>query len=238
MRQSSKVAVGSIVTLAFLAGCGPQRLPPPQAPAREVPANVDVPDDPPAPGTGRVLLDADGEKAKVLEVTGSATAAAGGYTATIVGVKPLCTTPCVVDLPYGSHPLVFHSTTDEARASEVDLDVGPKPKVVRHAMGERRSGGAMQSIGSSLLVLGVLAAGTGAILWAVGSANPQGGSLGSTGQLVTGIGAAGIAISIPLLILGRPTERPGATTEWTVPRAEPAAPSGPAALQGASASSL
>lgn len=209
----------SLAALVFLAGCGAQKLPAPNPPAKEIPKDVDVPDEPPPNGAGRVLLDANGDKAKVVEITGSATAAAGNYRATIIGVRPLCTTPCVVDLPYGSHPLVFKSTTDESRMSEVDLDVGPKPKVVRHTLGERKDGGALHSVGSSILVLGAITALTGGILWATGALTSRDGkesSITPTGQLITGIGAAGIGISIPLLIVGRPTERPGATTEWSV----------------------
>lgn len=226
MTARSRVAVASCLLLAFASGCGTERLPAPAAPPREVPRDVDVPDEPPAPGTSRVVLDANGDKAKVIEVTGTASASAGGYQAFVVGVRPLCTTPCVVDLPYGSHPLMLRSTTDETRQSELDLDVGPKPKIVRHTLGERKDGGALRTVGASLLMLGITAAVTGGILWAVGSGAKSDG-LESTGQLVTGLGAGGIGLSIPLLIVGRPTERPGATTEWTVPSTpRPASPTG------------
>jgi hypothetical protein len=225
MNASFRVAVASSLLLAFAAGCGTERLPAPQAPPRELPA-VDVPDEPPAPGTSRVVLDANGDKAKVVEITGSATAASGGYRAVIVGVRPICTTPCVVDMPYGSHPLVLRSTTDETRQSELDLDVGAKPKVVRHTLGERRDGGPARTIAASLLLLGITAGVTGALLWGVGAGSHSDG-LESTGQLVTGLGLGGIGLSIPLFIVGRPTERPGATTEWTMPGApRPAQPTG------------
>ncbi|MBX3204214.1 MAG: hypothetical protein KF764_04045 [Labilithrix sp.] len=206
--------------LALASGCGPERLPPPSAPAREVPADLDLPTEPPPAGAGRVVIDANGERAKVIEITGSATAAAGNYRATIIGLRPICTTPCVVDLPYGTHPLVLRSTTDPTRTSEVELDVGAKPKIVRHTLGERKDGGAAHTIGSSALVLGVVAALTGGLLWGLGelaSKPGQPSSLVGTGQVITGIGAAGIVLSIPLLVVGRPTERPGATTEWSMP---------------------
>ncbi len=232
MTARIRIAVASSLLLSFAAGCGTERLPAPQPPPRELPANVDVPDEPPAPGTSRVVLDANGDKAKVVEITGSATAAAGGYRAVVVGVKPVCTTPCVVDLPYGSHPLVLRSTTDETRQSELDLDVGPKPKVVRHTLGERRDGGAVRTVGASLLLLGITAGLTGAILWGVGAGAHSDG-LESTGQVVTAIGAGGIGLSIPLFVIGRPTERPGATTEWTMPGGAPR-PTQPTGVIGAS----
>jgi len=213
-------SVFSVAAVVLGSGCGTEHLPPPSPPPRVVPADVDFPAEPPPNGAGRVVIDANGERAKVVEITGSATAAAGGYRATIIGLRPLCTTPCVVDLPYGSHPLVLRSTTDETRMSELELDVGPRAKIVRHQLGERKSGGAANIVGSSVLALGAITALTGALLWGVGelaSRPEQPSGLVGPGQIVTGIGAAGILLSIPLLIIGRPSERPGATTEWTLP---------------------
>jgi hypothetical protein len=198
-----------LVALATLSvGCGVRTLPPPDAPTRQVPPDLDVPDDPPKIGTSRVILDADGERARVLEI-GEDPAAA----------RPLCTTPCVLDLPYGTHPLVLQSVTDAERRSRAQLEVGPHAKVFRHALGERRDGGATRTLGTSLLAIGLLAATTGAVFWGGGAlarsmdGTPNG--LEGTGQLVTGLGAGAVLLSIPLLVAGRPVERPGATTEWT-----------------------
>ncbi len=217
-------------------GCSAEHLPPPAAPAREVP-QVDVPVEPPAHGTGRIVLETNGERAKVVEVTGSAMAASGGYRATVIGLRPLCTTPCVVDLPYGSHPLLLASTTDATRTSELELEVGAKPKVVRHTLGERKDGGAARTVGATLLTLGVTAALTGALLWGIGAAVSDSGhdsGLVGPGQILTASGGAGILFAVPLLIVGRPTERPGATTEWTPDGTEPrrALPSSTAGREG------
>lgn len=221
MRPTALLAC--IVPLGSLAvACGPERLPPPAAPAQEIPHGVDVPDEPPAPGTGRVILDANGDKAKVVEITGSATAVSGGYRASVVGIRPLCTTPCVLDLPYGTHPLMLESTADETRRSEAELEVGPRPKIFRHSLGERKTGGAIGTVGSSLLALGVVTGLTGALFWGVGEMSSSQGhtsSLTGTGQLLTGLGAGGVVLSIPMLLIGRPTERPSATTEWSLPGA-------------------
>jgi hypothetical protein len=214
-------AIGVLAT-----GCGVQRLPAANPPAKVVPSDLDLPLDPPAAGTGRVILETNGEPAKVVEITGAATASSGRYTATIVGVRPLCTTPCVVDLPYGSHPLVMHSLSDETHQSETELEVGARAKVFRHSLGERKDGGAARTVGSSLLTLGLLAVTTGAILWAAGASNTNGSDLAGKGQLVTLLGAGGIGLSIPFLLVGRPTERPGSTTQWNLPGAvAPQAPS-------------
>lgn len=218
-RSRVALAVFSLTSVALGTGCT-EHLPPPSPPARELPKDVDLPTDPPPSGAGRVVIDANGDRAKVVEITGAASAAAGNYRATFIGLRPLCTTPCVVDLPYGSHPLVLRSTTDASRISELELEVGPRPKIVRHELGERKNGGAANSIGSSVLVLGAITALTGGLLWGLGelSSKPdQPSGLVGPGQVVTGVGAAGILLSIPLLVIGRPSERPGATTEWTLP---------------------
>jgi hypothetical protein len=214
-------------------GCGVQQLPAAAAPAKVIPADLDVPVEPPAAGTGRVILETNGEPAKVVEITGTATATNGRYSATIVGVRPLCTTPCIVDLPYGSHPLVLHSISDATHQSETELEVGARAKVFRHALGERKDGGALRTVGSSLLTLGVLAAATGAVLWAAGASNTNGSDLAGKGQLLTALGAGGIALSIPLLIVGRPTERAGSTTQWNLPGSAAPPPLGPQAPAGA-----
>lgn len=208
-----------LASAAQTLACGVEQLPPPAAPSRELPADLDVPPEPPPRGAGRVVLDTPGEKAQVHEITGVASAQAGRYHAFVVGSRQVCTTPCVVDLPYGSHPLVFRSVGDPNRGSEVQLEVGSRPKVVRHAMGESHDGGAARVVGGSLLGLGIITGLTGALLWGIGGAVNKDGStsgLESTGKVLTGVGAAGIVVSIPLLWLGRPTKREGATTEWSL----------------------
>lgn len=227
-----------VLVLGLVAtGCGVQQLPAAAPPAKVLPADLDVPVEPPPPGTGRVILDTNGEPAKVVEITGAATASNGAYSATIVGIRPLCTTPCVVDLPYGSHPLVLHSISDESHQSETEIDVGARAKVFRHTLGERKDGGSLRTAGGSLLTLGLLAATTGAILWFAGSKNHSG-DLAGTGQLVTGLGAGGVALSIPFLIVGRPTERPGSTTQWNLPGATPQPAASPRAPAGAAVDRL
>jgi hypothetical protein len=222
--------VGLCLCLALTA-CGAQQLPPPPAPTREVPA-LDLPDGPPAAGTGRVIVDTNGERARVSEIASVATATTyRGNMATIVDVRPLCTTPCVLDLPYGTHPLVLQSTSDESHQSSAELDVGPRQKVFRHALGERTDGGPVRTIGLSLMGLGLVTALTGAVLWGTGamieSSEHRESSITGPGQVITGIGAAAMLVSLPFLFLARPTERPGTTTEWTVPTQK----DGPRAIQ-------
>jgi len=192
-----RIVLLGAAAIGLATGCAVQQLPAVSPPARVVPADLELPAEPPAAGLGRVILETNGEPAKVMEITGITTAADGEDTTTLVGVRPLCTTPCVVDLTYGSHPLVMHSLADETHQSEIDLDVGARAKVFRHTLGERKTGG---------------------------SAN--GSALSDKGQLLTALGAGGAVLSIPFLIVGRPTERAGATTQWTLP-GPPPAPAGP-----------
>ncbi len=202
----SFVACGAVM----LCACSVERLPPPQAPTRDVPETVVVPIAAPPPGTGRVLLEANGEAAHVVEVSATDDPA-------VVGVRPVCTTPCVVDLPYGPHPLVFRSKQDPDRESETEVEIGPRPKIVRHALGERHDGGAAYTLGVVMLVLGSVAATTGGILWSAGAAG-RSDALTPSAQSLTVAGGTTALLGLPLLLASRPTERPGATTEWALPR--------------------
>jgi hypothetical protein len=223
MQQRSVVAFALTALLGSAGlGCGVEQLPPATPPPRTLPAEVVVPAEPPPPGKGRVILDTDGEPASVAEITsGSPPASSDPF----VGVKPLCTTPCVVDLPYGSHPIMLRSTSDASRQSETELDVGARAKVFRHTLGERTDGGGTRVVGASLLTLGILAVAAGAVVWGAGAASSHGSpSLVSGGEVLAGAGAGGVVLSIPFLLAGRPTERPGATTQWSLPGMSPVAP--------------
>ena len=233
MQQRSVAAF--VLTALFASagwGCGVEQLPAARPPSRTLPAEVVVPADPPAPGSGRVILDTDGEPASVVEITSGGLGMAampsnGALTTALVGVRPLCTTPCVVDLPYGSHPIVLRSTSDESRQSETELDVGARAKVFRHTLGERTDGGGVRMIGASVLTLGILAVAAGAVMWAASGASSHGSpSLVTGGEAITAGGAGGVLLSIPFLVLGRPTERPGATTQWSLPGSSPPARAG------------
>ena len=205
-------------------GCGVEQLPPARPPPRTLPAEVVVPVDPPPPGRGRVILDTDGEPASVAEITsgtlGSSGGGGGGNGDPIAFVKPLCTTPCVVDLPYGSHPILLRSTADATHQSETELDVGARARVFRHTLGERTDGGGVRVVGASVLTLGILAVAAGVVMWGAGAASSHGApSLVTGGEILTAGGSGGVLLSIPFLLMGRPTERPGATTQWSLPGA-------------------
>jgi hypothetical protein len=178
-----------LLLLVGLAGCHAQEPPRPPVPMRSMPAE-------PEPGSGRIVLEAEGEKADVLDER----------------ARVLCTTPCVVDLTYGAHPLVFVSAVDPSRTSDVDVEVGPTPKVVRHRIGDRYEGGPLRSLGFAVLVLGAVTAAGGVAAWATDTTEH--------GPLITAAGAGLAGLSLPLLFLDRPTERPGSTTEQTLGTAD------------------
>lgn len=228
MTSSGKKRLVALVAIASLApqlaGCGDLALPPPVAPTKVMPEVTDVPTEPVPQGGGRVLLDANGEKARVLDVSG-ATFSGQGYAVSMVASRPLCaSTPCVVDLARGPHRLVFVSPTDPNRGSSVEIDVGSRPKVVRHAMGERIEHGALRTAGTmtmSIGGLGVLTGGsillTGLLLSGVDTTSRStdtSASIVSAGGAVLGIGAGVLALGVTLGILSRTEVRPGSTTEW------------------------
>ena len=222
-RSIGPFALAAVLATAAL-GCGVERLPAASPPSRTLPRDVEVPPDPPPPGSGRVILDTGGEPASVVEITSGAVPSSGALTADVFGVRPLCTTPCVVDLPYGSHPIVLRSTSDEAHQSETELDVGARAKVFRHTLGERTDGGGLRMVGASMLTLGILAVAAGTVMWAAGSTSNHGSpSLVTNGEVLTMGGAGGVLLAIPFLIMGRPTERPGSTTQWSLPGTAPGA---------------
>lgn len=227
MQPRSVVALALTALLATSAvGCGVEQLPAARPPSGTLPAEVEMPPEPPPPGRGRVILDTDGEPASVVEITGGTVRARGTgvLTADAIGIKPLCTTPCVVDLTYGSHPIVLRSMSDETHQSETELDVGARAKVFRHTLGERTDGGGLRVVGASMLTLGILAVVAGTVLWTAGTTSSRGSpSLATNGEVLTMGGAGGVLLSIPFLVMGRPTERPGSTTQWSLPGTPPAA---------------
>ena len=206
-----------------LAACGDIRLPRPAAPEKAMPAEAEVPNEAAAEGTGRVLLEANGEKARVVEVTGTSVESQG-YRLNVMTERPVCTTtPCVVDLPRGAHTLVFVSPTDPNRGSPVDLDAGSHPKVVRHAMGERVPHTGLKVGGTVALALGAAGVGIGGLLLLTSATTPDsefstgesvGASMAGPGAAMVAIGGVVLAVGIALRVLGRTEVREGTTTEW------------------------
>lgn len=122
LRRVGGVPVG--LALFFAGGCVNQ-LPPPAAPAREIPSEIaeEARRRRAVEGRGTIVLDVvDG----VGSVEDLGTEADGARTTTVCA-----STPCVVDLAVGEHRLAFHH---EGRDDEVTLTVGGAPRVLRHVM--------------------------------------------------------------------------------------------------------
>ena len=223
--SSPKLGLAALGVLAtFSVACGEVRLPAPVAPSKELPNPPELPDEHTPEGAGRVVLDASGEKARVVEVAG-ATVESRGFHYSLVALRAICaSTPCVVDVPRGPHRFVFVSHADPTRTSDTEIDVGSRTKVVRHALGERIEHGALQAGSNAAYTVGTLGALTGGSILLVGAISSsssttdpnKGSSLVGAGGAVLGISAGVIALGITLGILGRTEVRPGSTTEWTL----------------------
>lgn len=221
-----RLLVVSIASMQ-LAGCGDVRLPRPVAPDKKLPEPPELPTEPVAEGFGRLILDANGEKARVVEVAG-ATVQNQGYTFNLIAQRAVCaSTPCVVDVPRGPHRLVFTSQAEADRGGVAEIDVGGRTKVVRHAMGERIEHAGLKTGSSLALTFGLIGAIVGGSVLVAGAvdsgtnngtadASRRSSGLTSVGGAVLGISAGVMALGVTLGILGRTEVREGSTTEWTL----------------------
>lgn len=212
--------LGSLSLVSFFAvGCGYAEAMPPRAPAPELPRDVEPRTTPSEPGKTRVIIDADGERATVVDVVERerAVAIAGGVAAsgTAEKTKPVCVTPCIVDLEPGMHVLRFASETDSDRVSEANVQVGDREKVVRHAIGRSESTSWAWTGSYLLTLLGTSAAILGGTLYGVGSTTSSISSdeLRERGLWTLVGGGSAMVLGIPLMFLTRPVHQPGATTE-------------------------
>jgi hypothetical protein len=212
------------VTLVALTACTVRHLPPPAAPQRSG-AALDPPRAPTAE-EGTVTLDAD-TPARVdlvtqrqqIDASMNPWGAQQGWSAgPLVGqltVRPLCQTPCAVNLPRGQHELLFSNLDlSTGRTSVTSVRVGERPTVARHTLG-RQTNSVGGLIGALLLGgLGLSGAALGGMLMAFGT-DESGADLRPAGGVVLGVG---VAMGIGAWVLGevsRPTMQPGATTQWT-----------------------
>ena len=252
--MNALLRTAACLTLASFSFACARQMPPPAAPEKVVPV-LDVEPAPPVDGSGRVVLDAQGERARVVEIVGTSSATViGGYgygygaAATVVSIdtRPVCVTPCVANLPYGSHELVFASQLDANRRSHATVDVGRSTSVFRHAMGGKTTHRGARVTGIVSLVLGGVGGLTGLGLYAAGAARADtttsiactrcdgtepsrsapmdtGDGFRSAGVVAFGISGALLVAGTVLLILGRDEVQPGSSTQWVMPGGAPAA---------------
>lgn len=211
------------------AGCATRYLPPPSRPARVAPR---VENEPPSlrEGEGRVTLDTTDGPARADLITQRLQIGSGqsgsyvghhghaAYTPSIqYTLRPLCQTPCMVNLPQGTHEILFTGLDLSAgRASASYVHVSAVPSIARHAMGRQSN-----SVGA--LVGGILLGGFGAALSLLGGAlllldddsDARRASYDVPGWAALGVGLGLGVGGVVLGQFGRPQEQPGATTQWT-----------------------
>ncbi|WP_394845091.1 hypothetical protein LZC95_49565 [Pendulispora brunnea] len=191
------------------------------------------PERPPGEDRGRIVLDTPGMRANVVEITGVARTPGGFLSADTMSIltQPVCTTPCVVDLPRGRHEFIFTSATDDSRTSAETIDLQAKPLVLKHAVGREVPHPWLKLGGYTSLIIGLTTAAISIPVFAGGQRsdgthaepNPAG------GFVALGIGTAFTVLGGVLLSLGRTEMQPGATTTWTFerPSERPAIPATP-----------
>jgi hypothetical protein len=228
----------------FLQGCM-AHYPPPPRPDPIVPqVDADIRPTPPG-GSGRLLLDVVGEKAKVARVVTTVEPSypvlpRGSWRYGKVGeqrvTELLCITPCALDLRQGAHTLVFTSLTDDTRTSSADVISSSEPSAVRHALGQSKpissqyAGGLLLTIlGGGFTTMGALATTVGAIGTSQGNqpANGDPKAFLAVGLAMLGIGLAFGTTGILMASGDRPVDQPGSTTQWALPRSVPASGAAP-----------
>jgi hypothetical protein len=154
-----------VLAAGLAGGCTVRHVPPPPPPDRVLPAVEQG--GLPARGRGRILLDVEGERALVEEVSGGELAASGAgrvFSGSLEVSQRLCVTPCYVDLTPGPHRLRFVSITDGSRRANgyVNIDTGTTAYRQRlgvsrrHAL--RRVGGITSAILGAIFLMNVPAA--------------------------------------------------------------------------------
>jgi hypothetical protein len=239
-------SLGALIASSTIgcAGIGIAKEAPPPAPPQAEPHIPDLPAEPPAPGHARIVLDANGEPAKVSRVTAvpnfepKRTAQLNGKTslASARMEEPLCITPCAVDMRHGLHTFVFTHTRDPLRSSTADVTVPSRgtTTIVRHAMGKEGHinggyvGGAMLGLfGSGVTLMGATVTAFG--VFGQPTTREDGTKsdpsiLVVPGLVILGAGLAMLLGGGYLMSENRPVQQPGATTTWTKGSPPTAAP--------------
>ncbi len=193
--------------IASISACTVKMVPPPQTPAQQLPS-LPVEPPPPVQDQGQVALEAVGGPARV-EVILATEQWSGTYVAgSSVRTAPVCVTPCVANLPYGSHELRFQSLKDPSLMSTDVVTVATKPSVFRYQIGRTETHIGKSLGGIMLFSFGIVGAATGLSLAA---ADIGGGPM-------IGVGLLGLGVSVVGGLLwnaGRTEVQPGAGTQWT-----------------------
>ncbi|MBX3187649.1 MAG: hypothetical protein KF819_11565 [Labilithrix sp.] len=181
------------------------------SPQAVVPKEIEV-SKPAAAGKTNVIVDANGERASVSEVSFIGPPRAEN-------VKRLCVAPCVVELAPGPHVLRFADERDATRASDTRIDVDEKPRLVRHAMGRTEKADGWNKAGWALFLGGAGVVGIGGLLADQSASGEKFDPDMLTAAIATAVVGGTLAlVGIPMMIASRPQTQQGATTEVKLAR--------------------
>lgn len=224
----------SLALLIFSAGCGTTRqLAPPPAPAHELPWRL-MRHEAPHEGMGLVALDiTDGRGRADLVIDRDTSSSAGQATVgthtgwvSSSGVSEhrrlLCATPCVSELPVGSHEVRF--TGKDGRTTTLLVEARREPQAVRVTLPRYEPHADAQDMSNAAMWFGFIAAAVGGGLWGLRASKD--GADNSVPEAVTLSGVALLATGILANLATAPTYRPGAATQFDarITAPEPAAP--------------
>lgn len=187
-----------VVVLGACAGCGARELPPPEAPDTSLP-----PDVPYARQWDTLIVTSNGP-ARVLYGD--------------PGGPPLCpSTPCIVRLPPGEHPITFQSLDDAHRKSSTRIRSTERPSTVKHTLGSYQGRGATTWVGIGVTSLGGVVTSAGILALGAGDLNAEKGDKqpDRTGpQVAIVLGLVAVTAGILMIAGNRPTHQKGSTVQW------------------------
>jgi hypothetical protein len=207
-------AVALAAMFAGAAGGCVVHVAPPPTPDKVIPQLTDKAE-PPGEGEGQVVVDATNGPASVTLIVGAFSVGTAYGSADSVVTKPVCaTTPCVVNLPVGTHELIFAGKRDVDLASSDAVQVTRTPSVFRHTVGRVESSPGLLYGGLLGATVGGATALTGAIF--LTSSETRG-----TGLVTFGLGAAITAVGAGMMYYGRTRIQPGSSVQFTPDGATP-----------------
>ncbi|MBL8607602.1 MAG: hypothetical protein JNL38_09790 [Myxococcales bacterium] len=213
-RLSTTLTLTLVATLAT--GCFSPAQIPAVEPTRGIP-EVDIEPPPPSDGkTGRVAFDNDGgpvEVDAIVEEGSGAVRATDGHgnwiTGGSYGVKttPICRTPCVTDLPLGTHRVVVGAT-------RVSVTASPKPTVVRVTQPEEDRSPSARLLGTMSMTLGATGVGLGGVALVLEQTSHKS-EYRNPGVAAISVGGVLLVTGIVVSYLARGSSRPGGATQFT-----------------------
>jgi hypothetical protein len=211
--RSVSLVVGSC--FALLVGCSAVELPPPAAPAAEMP-RVEASYGALPSNRSWVVLDTPNDRARVVQVTGTTVETdSEGMSYDVPVTREVCITPCVHDFRVGTRELTFQSLSNRDRNGSINLVVTKDPIVARFVMGETMNRHLAPWI-VTLSVGGALLVASQTILTVGDAERDQ--PMVDVGFVTLGTGLGLLATTLVLGYVLRGQHVPGALTVFPLPR--------------------